>query len=50
MSPMFGIDCEMCKTASGDLELTRVTIVNENMKVISIICLYITKKNVLFSI
>lgn len=32
-SPMFGIDCEMCRTTSGDLELTRVSIVDENEKI-----------------
>lgn len=32
-SPMFGLDCEMCKTADGDLELTRVSVVNENLEV-----------------
>ncbi|KAL6440694.1 hypothetical protein ACFW04_003276 [Cataglyphis niger] len=33
-SPMFGLDCEMCLTTSGNLELTRITIVDENMKII----------------
>lgn len=33
-SPMFGLDCEMCLTTSGNLELTRITIVNESMTVI----------------
>ncbi|KRT82027.1 hypothetical protein AMK59_5758, partial [Oryctes borbonicus] len=28
-SPMYGLDCEMCMTTSGDLELTRVSIVDE---------------------
>lgn len=32
-SPMFGIDCEMCQTAEG-LELTRVSVVNENYEII----------------
>lgn len=32
-SPMFGLDCEMCKTTGGDLELTRVSIVDENLDV-----------------
>lgn len=30
-SPMFGMDCEMCRTTCGDLELTRISIVDENM-------------------
>lgn len=29
-SPMFGIDCEMCRTIKGINELTRISIVNEN--------------------
>jgi RNA exonuclease 1 len=33
-SPMFGLDCEMCRTTSG-LEVTRVSIVNEQLKVSS---------------
>ncbi|EFN63892.1 Putative RNA exonuclease NEF-sp [Camponotus floridanus] len=33
-SPMFGLDCEMCLTTSGNLELARITIVDENMKVV----------------
>lgn len=33
-SPMFGLDCEMCKTTSGELELTRVSIVNEKHEVV----------------
>lgn len=33
-SPMFGVDCEMCKTSSGYNELTRVSIVNEDHKTI----------------
>ncbi|GJQ68370.1 hypothetical protein Trydic_g16961 [Trypoxylus dichotomus] len=28
-SPMYGLDCEMCLTTSGDLELTRISIVDE---------------------
>lgn len=28
-SPMFGLDCEMCMTSTGDSELTRVSIVDE---------------------
>lgn len=30
---MFGLDCEMCRTTSGDLEVTRVSIVNEQLEV-----------------
>ncbi|XP_044269439.1 RNA exonuclease 5 [Tribolium madens] len=30
-SKMFGIDCEMCKTTIGDLELTRVSVVDEDL-------------------
>ncbi|XP_012525476.1 RNA exonuclease 5 isoform X2 [Monomorium pharaonis] len=33
-SPMFGLDCEMCLTTSGNLELTRITVVDETMNVI----------------
>lgn len=33
-SPMFGLDCEMCKTTTGCLELTRISIVDEKMNVI----------------
>ncbi|XP_071574836.1 uncharacterized protein Rexo5 isoform X1 [Temnothorax nylanderi] len=33
-SPMFGLDCEMCLTTSGNLELTRISIVDESMNVI----------------
>lgn len=32
-SPMFALDCEMCKTTTGDLELTRISIVDESMNV-----------------
>ncbi|XP_018332699.1 RNA exonuclease 5 [Agrilus planipennis] len=32
-SPMFGLDCEMCRTTTGDLELTRISIVDEDHKV-----------------
>lgn len=32
-SPFFGLDCEMCRTTCGDLELTRISIVDEDMKV-----------------
>lgn len=34
-SPMFGLDCEMCKTTTGELELTRISLVDESMKVSS---------------
>ncbi|PNF35208.1 hypothetical protein B7P43_G06862 [Cryptotermes secundus] len=33
-SPMFGLDCEMCRTTSGELEVTRVSIVNEQLEVV----------------
>ncbi|KAL5293412.1 REXO5 family protein [Megaselia abdita] len=33
-SPMFGVDCEMCRTSSGYNELTRISIVNEDHKTI----------------
>ncbi|XP_031846149.1 RNA exonuclease 5 [Nomia melanderi] len=33
-SPMFGLDCEMCKTTTGDLELTRISLVDESMNII----------------
>lgn len=29
-SPMFGLDCEMCRTVKGENELARVSIVDEN--------------------
>nr|CAH7712498.1 unnamed protein product [Callosobruchus chinensis] len=32
-SPLFAIDCEMCKTSTGELELTRVSVVDEHHKV-----------------
>lgn len=32
-SPMFGLDCEMCRTTSGELELTRISLVDESMNV-----------------
>lgn len=31
-SPMFGLDCEMCRTSTGANELTRISIVNENQE------------------
>ncbi|CAH0547861.1 unnamed protein product [Brassicogethes aeneus] len=31
-SPMYALDCEMCRTSTGDLELTRVSVVDENLK------------------
>ncbi|XP_076657919.1 uncharacterized protein LOC143364766 [Halictus rubicundus] len=33
-SPMFGLDCEMCRTTTGELELTRISLVDESMKII----------------
>lgn len=32
-SPMFAVDCEMCYTTIGKNELTRVSIINEQLKV-----------------
>ncbi|XP_017885742.1 RNA exonuclease 5 [Ceratina calcarata] len=34
VSPMFGLDCEMCKTTTGELELTRISLVDEDMKIV----------------
>lgn len=31
-SPMFGLDCEMCRTSAGFNELTRISIVDESYK------------------
>lgn len=33
-SPMFGLDCEMCKTTTGNLELTRISMVNEKLEIV----------------
>ncbi|XP_013115781.2 RNA exonuclease 5 [Stomoxys calcitrans] len=33
-SPLFGVDCEMCHTSSGVNELTRISIVNENLETV----------------
>lgn len=33
-SPMFGLDCEMCMTEGGELELTRVSVVDENLQIV----------------
>ncbi|XP_020297543.1 putative RNA exonuclease NEF-sp isoform X2 [Pseudomyrmex gracilis] len=33
-SPMFSLDCEMCMTTSGNLELTRISVVDESMNII----------------
>lgn len=33
-SPMFAIDCEMCRTVSGRQEVTRIAIVNENLETV----------------
>ncbi|TMW51869.1 hypothetical protein DOY81_003065 [Sarcophaga bullata] len=33
-SPLFGIDCEMCRTVKGVNELTRISIVNENCETV----------------
>ncbi|CAG9861278.1 unnamed protein product [Phyllotreta striolata] len=32
-SPMYALDCEMCRTSTGDLELTRISCVNEKLEV-----------------
>ncbi|RLU19138.1 hypothetical protein DMN91_009496 [Ooceraea biroi] len=34
MSPMFALDCEMCLTTTGNLELARISVVDESMNVI----------------
>lgn len=31
-SPMFGLDCEMCRTSAGMNELTRISIINEKFE------------------
>lgn len=31
-SPMFGLDCEMCRTSAGINELTRISIINEQFE------------------
>lgn len=36
-SPMFAVDCEMCRTSAGVNELTRISIINENL-----VCVYET--------
>lgn len=33
-SPLIAVDCEMCKTETGDLELTRVSLVNEKHDIV----------------
>ncbi|XP_018783865.1 PREDICTED: small RNA degrading nuclease 5 [Bactrocera latifrons] len=33
-SPMYGVDCEMCRTVVGHNELTRVSIVNEDLETV----------------
>ncbi|XP_066598343.1 RNA exonuclease 5 isoform X2 [Prorops nasuta] len=33
-SPMFGLDCEMCRTTTGLLELTRVTLIDEKLNIV----------------
>lgn len=33
-SPMFGVDCEMCRTTVGQNELTRISIVNEKFETV----------------
>lgn len=36
-SPMYGLDCEMCTTSAGS-ECTRVSIVNEKLEVVNLLC------------
>ena len=31
-SPMFSVDCEMCRTTAGRNELTRISVVNERLE------------------
>lgn len=33
-SPMYGLDCEMCRTVTGNLELARISIVDESLNII----------------
>ncbi|CAD1480429.1 unnamed protein product [Heterotrigona itama] len=33
-SPMISLDCEMCKTTTGELELARISLVDESMEII----------------
>lgn len=33
-SPLFGLDCEMCRTSKGFNELTRISIVDENFQIV----------------
>ncbi|KAK7080780.1 EXOIII [Halocaridina rubra] len=33
-SPMFAVDCEMCMTTANQLELTSISVINENLKLI----------------
>ncbi|XP_063228438.1 uncharacterized protein LOC134534195 [Bacillus rossius redtenbacheri] len=34
LSPMFALDCEMCRTDTKQLELTRISVVNEKLEVV----------------
>lgn len=33
-SPMFAVDCEMCRTVTGRQEVTRIAIINENLETV----------------
>lgn len=35
-SPMLALDCEMCRTITGNLELTRISLVDESFNVCTI--------------
>ena len=34
LSPMYALDCEMCKTENGDLDVTRISLVDEQLNVL----------------
>lgn len=33
-SPLFSLDCEMCKTINGDLDVTRISLIDEQMNLL----------------